>query len=155
MNLIYLFKEKSTNEIIYVGSSSRPSARMKEHIQTLKGDKQSNQKIYKYMNSKNLKFYIDVEVIWVDCADTVSEMRKKEEEYYFKYIDTVKNDRPGEYLLGKYSPKRRSVKCINDGMIFDTVTECAKYYGKVRTTIQNVLIKEQPYTNINDEHFFF
>ena len=33
MYIVYLFKEKETNEVIYVGSTSRPIVRLKEHKQ--------------------------------------------------------------------------------------------------------------------------
>ena len=79
MYLVYLFKEKKTGEIIYVGSSSRPSARLKEHGAQLRGDKQPC-KIHNYMNAKKLKLYKDVEVIWVDSANDKNEMLELETE---------------------------------------------------------------------------
>ena len=154
MYTIYLFKEKSNGEIIYVGSSARPSARLKEHNHQLSGSKPQNN-IHKYMNEKGLKLYKDVEVIWCDCADTKEEMWELEEQYYFKHMDTVKNDRPGEDRNGQYNPRRRKVKCLNDGMVFKTVSECASYYNKGRTTISNVLINEKPFTWINNEKYIF
>ena len=107
------------------------------------------------MNDNNLKFYKDVEVLWVDCADNEPEIRKLEEYYYFRYIETILNDRPGEDTKGKYNPRRRKVTCRNDGMVFETVSECARYYNKGRTTISNVLRNEKPYTIINREKYFF
>ena len=155
MYIIYLFKEKETGKVIYVGCSSRPSARMKEHIQAAEGRKRSNMAIYKYMNENDLEFYRDIEIVWVDCAETAEEGEAIEEQYYWKYADTVLNDRPGENRDGKYNPKRRAVKCLNDGNVFDTVTACAEFYGKGRTTINRVLAKETPYTWINNEKYHF
>lgn len=155
MYLVYLLKEKGTQNIIYVGSSSRPTERMKEHNQIINGKRQSNMKLYKYIKSKGLKLYKDIEVIWVDIAETKEQMHDLEEKYYYKYKDTIKNDRPAECRSGKYNPKRRKVKCINDNRIFATVTECANYYNKGRTTISNVLIGEKEYTIINGEKYKF
>lgn len=154
MYLVYLFKEKNSNEVIYVGSSARPAERMKEHIQALNGKKNINN-IHKYMIENDLRLYKDVEVIWVDSAEGKDGMLELEEKYYYKYFDTIKNERPAEDRTGKYNPRKRKVKCLNDGMVFKTVTECSKYYKKGRTTISNVLIKEKAYTYVNGEKYYF
>ncbi len=52
MYIVYLFKEKETNEVIYVGSTSRPIVRLKEHKQQLLGMKPQNA-IHRYMTEKN------------------------------------------------------------------------------------------------------
>ena len=67
MYTIYLFKEKNTGNIIYVGSSSRPAARMKEHLLSLNGKKKKTN-IHKYMLENNLRLFKDVEVIWADIG---------------------------------------------------------------------------------------
>ena len=139
MYLVYLLKEKRSENVIYVGSSARPSARMKEHIATLKGKKPSNQKLYAYMRDNELEFYKDVEVIWVDCGNDKYEALELEEKYYYIYEDTLLNDRPAENRTGSFNPKRRVVKCLDDGKVFNTVSECASYYGLKRTTLSNVL----------------
>ena len=154
MYMIYLFKEKLTGDIIYVGSSSRPAARLKEHNYQLQGLKKTNN-IHSYMNKNNLKLYKDVEVIWVDCADSKDEMWKLEEYYYFQHISTIKNERPAEDRKGAYNPRKRKIKCLNDGKIFRTVSECAIYYKKGRTTIGNVARGEKPYTWISDQKYKF
>ena len=155
MYLVYLFKEKKSDKIIYVGRSARPASRMKEHKLALEEVKPSNQQIYSYMRNNGLKFYKDVEIIWTDCADTKEEMYELEAKYYYKYIDTILNDRPADITKGKYNPRRRKVKCLNDGKMFNTVTECAKHYNKARTTISNILIGDKNYTLINGEKYYF
>lgn len=154
MYMVYLFREKATGEVIYVGSSARPMPRLKEHRQQLNGSKKPN-KIHQYMAEKNLELYQDVTVEFVYNAESREEMLEVEEEYYFRYIDTIKNERPAENRFGMYNPRKRRVICLNDGNRFKTVSECAKYYGKGRTTISNVLIQEKPYTWINDEKYVF
>lgn len=139
MYLVYLLKEKATDNVIYVGSSSRPCERMKEHLLALKGVKPSNQRIYSYMRENNLDFYKDVEIIWVDGANNRDEMLKLEAEYYELYKDTVLNDRPAEDRNGGFNPKRRAVKCLTDGREFKTVSECAKFYNMRRTTLSGIL----------------
>ncbi|KIP23794.1 GIY-YIG catalytic domain protein [Bacillus thuringiensis serovar morrisoni] len=154
MYLVYLFKEKSSGEIIYVGSTARPTARLKEHREQLEGRKRPN-RIHRYMRDEKLTLYKDVEVLWCDCARDKEEMLKLEEEYYYKYVKTIKNERPGENRKLFYNPRSRNVVCLNDGKEFRTVTECADHYKKGRTTISNVLIGEKPFTWINNKKHFF
>lgn len=69
MYIVYLFKEKETNEVIYVGSTSRPIVRLKEHKQQLLGMKPQNA-IHRYMTEKKLKLYDDVEVVFTkECRN--------------------------------------------------------------------------------------
>ena len=141
MYLVYLLKEKRTNKVLYVGSSARPSERMKEHRQAILGSKEELLKypLYKYIRENGFKLYKDIEVIWVDVADDRQSMYELEAEYYYKYEDTVLNDRPAEDREGKYNPKRRYVKCLTDGKEFKTVSECAKYYGVTRNRLSGIL----------------
>jgi len=141
MYLIYLFKEKSNNTVFYVGSSARPSARMKEHLLCLNGSKQNNQKVYSYMKERNLQFYKDVEVIWVDCAESRQEMYNLEAQYYYKYKETLTNDRPAENRNGQFNPKRRKVRCKSENKTFNSLIECAKHYNIPRTTLTGWLNK--------------
>lgn len=154
---IYLFREKESQKVIYVGSSARPMERIKEHIQVSEGRKESNQAIYKYMKSNNLELIKDVEIVWVERVGDKEEALKLEADYFYRYKETVLNDRPSEDRNGEYNPKRRKVKCLNDGKIFNTVTECALYYGKGRTTINNILkgYDNKRYTIINNEKYYF
>lgn len=144
MYLVYLLKEKSTGNVIYVGSSSRPAARMKEHLQMLRGRKKNNQKLYDYMRKHNLQLYKDVEVIWVDVAENREEMYKLEAEYYYRYEKTLTNDRPAEDRNGSFNPKRRKVRCKSENKIFDSILECCKYYKIPRTTFMRMLNQEYP-----------
>jgi len=150
MYLVYLFKEKKSGNIIYVGSSSRPSARMKEHCAALRGDK-PQQKIHQYMNKNNLEFYKDVDVIWCDVANDKNDMLKLEETYYFKYLDLgfLLNDRPGEDRSGNNNPKRRGVINKSDGKLFKTISEASKIYGIPRTTLSGYLNGRRKQPTIN------
>lgn len=139
MYLVYLFREKESGKVIYVGSSARPAARMKEHVATLEGRKPTNMKVYDYMRENNLELYKDVEVVWVDRADDDVSLRELEAEYYFKYEGTVLNDRPAEDRNGEHNPKRKGVRCLDDGKEFSSVLQCSKYYGIPRTTLTNHL----------------
>lgn len=144
MYLVYLLREKATNVVIYVGSTSRPACRIKEHILSLAGKKSKHQKIHSYMRERGLMFFKDVTVEWVDCANDRSEMYALEEKYFGLYKDTLLNDRPAENRFGGYNPKRRFVTCLDDGKTFDTISECAKHYGIKRTTLSNVLHGYKP-----------
>jgi len=155
MYVVYLFKEKKTGRVLYVGSSARPAERMKEHMQSLMGMK-ARTKVHEYMVENHLKLYRDVEVIWVDSGKDKNEMIALEEQYYYKYVDQgLLNERPGENRYGWYNPKRRKVRCLNDGKVFKTVTECSQYYHKGRTTIEKVLTGNTTHTWVNGEKYFF
>ena len=156
MYVVYLFREKKSGNVIYVGSSARPAERMKEHLQSLNGIK-PKMKIHNYMLNNGLKLYRDVEVVWVDCANNKAEMALLEEQYYYQYQATLLNDRPGENRYGWYNPKRRAIRCVNDGKVFNTISECGIYYGKARTTIQRTLSPDAdyPYTWVSGEKYYF
>ena len=154
MYIVYLFREKTTNSVIYGGSSARPIVRLKEHRQQLLGTKKQA-RIHRYMSEHNLKLYDDVSVEFVKECTNKEDMLKAEEIYYFKYIDTVLNERPGEDRNGSYNPRRRKVRCLNDGREFSTVSECALFYNKGRTTVSNVLNNEKPYTWVHNEKYYF
>ena len=156
---IYLFREKNTGKVIYVGSSARPMERIKEHIQCAEFRKKTkynnHQKIYLYLRDNNLKLIKDVEIVWVERVEDKEESLRLEAEYFHKYKDTVLNDRPAEEMDGSNNPKRKKVVCVNTGEVFDTVTECANYYGKGRSTITRVLQKVAKHTYVNDEKYYF
>lgn len=152
---VYLFRVKENGNVIYVGSSVRPMERIKEHIQCSEGRKETKQPIYKYMQENNFKLIDDVEIVWVERVDNREKALKLEADYYYRYIDTVLNTRPSEDRRGGNNPKRRKVKCINDGLVFNSITECANYYKKGRTTINNVLTKEKEFTWVNGEKYHF
>ena len=152
---VYLFREKKSEKVIYVGSSARPMERIKEHIQASEGRKKTNQPIYKYIADNNLKLIDDIEIVWVERVDNKEMALKLEADYFYKYKETVLNDRAAEDRTGSGNPKRRKVKCVNDGNIFETITECEKYYNKARTTINRVLSKEVEYTWVNNEKYTF
>jgi predicted GIY-YIG superfamily endonuclease len=154
MFIVYLFKEKKTETVIYVGSSARPAERMKEHIASIKGNKPRN-KIQRYMHSNGLELFKDVEVIWIDCAESRDEMISKEQEYYYKHVNTIMNERPGDNKSGWYNPRRRVIRCVNNGVEYRTVTECAELLNVGRTTLSDVLNNRKPHLNVNGEKLLF
>lgn len=156
MYLVYLFREKNTGHVIYVGSSARPAERLKEHQQALLGMKKQSS-IHQYMNSHNLKLYKDVIVEWVDSGEDKHEMVDLEEQYYSKYKPDgyLLNDRPGEDRGGHFNPRRRKVTCLNDGKIFSSVLEAAKYYDIPRTSVSNVAHGYRSYVTKNGTRYRF
>ena len=154
MYLVYLFREKSTGNVIYVGSSARPAERMKEHMRSLRGEANQTQ-IHKYILDKGLELYRDIEVVWCDYGKDKDEMIELEEKYYYKYEPTLHNDRPGENRYGWYNPKRRAVRCITDRKVYRTISECARHYGKGRTTLCRVLTGERDFTWVNGKKYKF
>ena len=154
---VYFFREKRTGKVIYVGSSSRPMERIKEHMQCYEGRKKNNQEIYKYLKHNNLELLKDVEIVFAERVKEKHKALELESEYFFKYKETLLNQRPAEERNGSFNPKRRRVQCINDGMFFETITECAKYYKKGRTTMTKILSSKtnKQYTYVNGEKFYF
>jgi predicted GIY-YIG superfamily endonuclease len=149
MYVVYLFREKKTGHIIYVGSSARPAERLKEHQQALDG-KKKQALIHRYMLQNNLKLYRDIEVIFCDSGKDKQEMIKLEEQYYYKYFSSaLKNERAGENKHGWYNPKRRPVRCLNDNKEFKTVLECSRFYNIRRQSIHDVLSNRQKCTYKN------
>lgn len=140
MYLVYLFQEKSTGNVIYVGSTSRMQARLKEHKRALTTGKGAS-RIHRYMNSKNLKLVNDVRIIWEYSTDNMEDMLKHEESEYYKWLPAgnLMNERPGEDRNGSNNPKARAVRCLNDGRVFKTISSAARYYGITRHGIDDVI----------------
>lgn len=156
MYLVYLFREKNSGDVIYVGSSSRPAARMKEHMAALRGEK-NMQAIHKYMIANKLELYKDVEVVWYDIAEDKGSMEKLEEDAYVKYVGTGKllNSHPGADVSGDNNPRRRGVVNEVDGKTFKTVLSASTYYGIPRTTFTHYLSgsRKQPTINGVQQNF--
>lgn len=154
MYIVYLFKEKLTNKIIYVGSTSRPIVRLKEHKQALNGIK-NRQKIHTYMINNNLKLYDDVIVEFVKECENKQEMLNEEEKLFYKYKDTLLNERPAENRKGQYNSTAKKVKCITDGNVFKSILQCSKFYHKSRSTISDCLNGRQNHIVINKRFYEF
>ncbi len=142
MYYIYLFREKETGNVIYVGSTMYISNRLNEHRRAFREEKHELP-IHTYMKGKNLKLFDDVEVCIVKELpnSTKEEVLKVEAEYYFKYKDTVKNTRPAEIRTGVYSTQSKPVICTNDEKTFVSIREASEFYGLNRVTIMNHLNK--------------
>lgn len=156
MYAVYLFQEKKTGNIIYVGSTSRWSARMKEHQRALRDGKGSGA-IHKYMNANNLRLVDDVRILWEATADNAEDMLKLEEKYYYKYLPQghLLNERPANDMRGGNNPKRRKTKCLNDGKLFETISEAARFYGIPRTSVDAVVHGRRSYTTHNGIKYIF
>ncbi len=139
---IYLFREKETNTVIYVGSTRQITERLNEHRRAFR-DKSHELPIHRYMRNNNLKLFEDVEVSIVAYLENVSkeEALKVEALYFYKYKDTLKNTRPAEVRTDEYSPRSKAVKCINDNKCFVSIRRASEYYGLNRNTIMSHLNK--------------
>lgn len=137
---IYLFREKQTGKVIYVGSTRAIGKRLNEHRRALREPKHMLP-IHVYMKEQNLKLFDDVEVCIVEFLQDVSREKalEVESEYFFKYRDTLKNVRPAEIRSGEYSVRNKAVRCLNDGKEFFSIRQAADYYGLNRVTIMNHL----------------
>lgn len=152
MYSIYKFVEKSTDKVIYVGSTARFSARMKEHGLAIIGSKPQS-KIHKYLAENNLQLYKDIEVIICDSATTKELAHELESNLFYLYQETLLNDRPAEIKFGEFNPKRRQIHCLESGRTFKTVLAASRYYNIPRTTIYKYL-DIKPYIK-NGKHLTF
>lgn len=137
---IYLFREKKTGKVIYVGSTKAIGKRLNEHRRAFREEGRMLP-IHVYMKEQGLKLFDDVEVCIVEFLQNVSKEDALEVEarYYFKYRDTLKNVRPAEIRNGEYSARNKAVKCLNDEKEFLSIRQAAEYYKLNRTTIMNHL----------------
>ena len=137
---IYLFREKKTQKVIYVGSCKNIGRRLNEHRRALREPKRENP-IHKYMRENDLKLFDDVEVAIVEYSNnmTRAEALELEAKYYYLYESTVKNKRPAENRTGIYATRNKPVKCLTDGKVFFSVRKAAEYYGVTRHTLMKHL----------------
>ena len=137
---IYLFRVKSSGEVIYVGSTKSIGKRLNEHRRAFR-EPAHELPIHAYMKQNNLELFHDVEVCIVEYLDdaTKEEALKIEADYYYKYQDTIKNTRPAEIRDVEFSPRNIAVMFISDGKEFVSIRQAAEYYGVNRVTIANHL----------------
>ena len=140
--VIYLFRVKKTQEVIYVGSTRNIGMRLNEHRRAFREPKHELP-IHKYMMENNLELFTDVEVAIVEYLSGVTRQAalEVEAEYYHRYKDTLKNTRPAEIRSGIYSVKNKPVRCLNDGQVFYSLRKAAEYYGITRYSLANHLNK--------------
>lgn len=133
---IYLFREKKTNLVIYVGSCKHIAKRLNEHRRAFKEPKRMLP-IHKYMKDNNLMIIDDVEFCVVEFFNNVDRdiVHQKEEEYFYKHQDTLKNTRPAENRKGVFCHKSKPIICLNDNKIFVSIREAQREYGIHRETI--------------------
>lgn len=133
---VYVFVEKSSDTPIYVGSSSRLSARLKEHVESIRGSRRK-QKIHAYMNLMGLELYRDVEVRIISAHPNIKEGQHAEAAYYYLHQETLQNDRPAENRFGEFNPKRKAVKCLETGEEFPSVLQAAAHYRTNRQKLNS------------------
>ena len=133
---IYLFRVKSTGEVIYVGSCIHIAERLNEHRRAFKEPKRVLP-IHQYMIDNGLELFRDVEVCIVEYfAETTKEKALEvEADYYYKYRPTLKNCRPAEIRGGEFGTRNKPVICLNDEQSFASVRLAALHYGLNRATL--------------------
>lgn len=139
---IYLFREKQTGSVIYVGSTRAIGKRLNEHRRAFREPKHELP-IHTYMKQNNLKLFDDVEVCIVEFLQGVPKEKalEVEAEYYYRYEKTLKNVRPAENRIGEFSARNKAVRCLNDGKEHLSIRQAAEFYGLNRVTIMNHLNK--------------
>ena len=141
--MVYLFREKATGTVIYVGSCKNFGARMNDHRRSLRDKGKRLAPIHQYMLDNNLRLFDDVEVavVWYGVDVTKEQALEKEAEYFYKYQDTVKNTRPAEIRDGEFGANRKAVRCVTDGKVYATMKMAAEAYGLHYVTISNHINK--------------
>lgn len=153
---IYLFEEKASHKIIYVGRTRYPMRRFLEHR---KDCKTSNIPLYTYMRKNNFELYRDINIIITEFI-TDEEMANTREQYYTqKFHDTVFNVHLGNDRSGKYSNRRKMIKCLTDGKVYDSIKEAKQVYPNLTnlsshlqygTRLKNGLVFQYVYGNNNN-----
>lgn len=134
---IYLFREKKSRKVIYVGRTRIPMRRFKEHEQALAT---STSPLYQYMRDNNLLFYRDIELVLVEFVDSGEADANEREQYYtLLYHDSVLNVHLGDDRSGQWSSRNRAVQCVTDGKIYRSVAEATAHYGI--TTLYDHLLR--------------
>ena len=120
-NVIYAYKKKSSNKIVYVGQTNNLSYRHKQHI---KYDPYNpNNREYNYPLSRGIRKYGEDEYELVILEDNLLQNQLNEREiYWIKFYDTYFNGY--NQSTGGSNP----VKPIFDDKLIDLVIEMLKDY---------------------------
>lgn len=123
MVTIYKITNKITGEM-YIGRTKRNlETRWKQHCND------ANSKMFCYKFQKAIKKYgkDNFVIEAIDFAETKDEADEKEI-YWIKFYNATEKGY-NVSLGGKMSAHRRKVKAVESGLVFDTMSEAAKYYG--------------------------
>lgn len=120
-NVIYAYKKKSSNKIVYVGQTNNLDYRHKQHI---KYDPYNpNNKEYNYPLSRGIRKYGENEYELIILEDNLLQSQLNEREiYWIKFYDTYFNGY--NQSTGGSNP----VKPIFDDKLIDLVIEMLKNY---------------------------
>ena len=88
-------------------------------------------------------------IVQIDCAATKEEADAKEV-YWISHCNAVEegyNISPG----GRNGGHRKKVKAVEDGLVFDTIVEAAKHYGRSHGAIRQVI--DKPHLTSAGQHW--
>lgn len=118
-NVIYAYKKKSSNKIVYVGQTNNLEYRHKQHIKY--DPYNANTKEYNYPLSRGIRKYGEDEYELIILEDDLLQSQLNEREiYWIKFYDTYYNGY--NQSLGGSNP----VKPIFDDKLIDLVIEMLK-----------------------------
>lgn len=140
---------KATNNIngmVYIGKTKRSvEARWKQHCRDV------NSRIACFKFQKAIKEFgaENFTVVQIDCASTKEEADAKEV-YWIRFYNSMEqgyNVSPG----GKAGGHRKKVKAVEDGLVFDTILDAAKHYGRSHGAIWQVV--DKPHLTSAGQHW--
>lgn len=135
---IYLFVEKKTDKVIYVGSTRHIGGRINDHRRGQR-DKTREQPIHEYLNKNNLTLIKDVAITIVDMTDTRESALKLESKYFEKYKSTIVNIWKAEKMSGEYSPIRQPLKKKGTDIYYESQRDAGRKLGVSRYQIQKMI----------------
>lgn len=133
--IIYKITNK-VNGMVYIGQTKNSiETRWKAHC----ADRKSKHACFKLQKAINEFGKAAFTVEQIDVATTKDEANEKEM-YWISFYDAIEkgyNTSPG----GKYGGNRKKVMSVEDGLVFDTMTEAAKHYNRAVHSIEQALKK--------------
>lgn len=143
---MYIYKvTNNINGKVYIGRTKNIDARWKNHCMTAKSGK------YCYKLHKAIRKFgpENFTVEQIDCSATKEEADAKEVYWIEKYnsMESGYNSSPG----GKAGGHRKKVMSVEDGLVFDTMVEAAKHYGRSHGAIWQVV--DKPHLTAAGKHW--
>ena len=143
-----MFIYKITNNIngmVYIGRTKCVYRRWREHCGFARRGK-TDCKLYDAIREYGPENFT---VTTIDHAVTKDEADEKEV-FWIKYYNAVEegyNTSPG----GRNGGHRRRVKAVEDGLVFDTMVEAAKHYGRAVGAIWQAV--DKPHLTAAGQHW--
>lgn len=130
VTFVYLFVERGSGKVFYVGTTRYVGRRMNEHRRDLKRNKYTP--LYVYMRDNDLELFRNVDVQLVELVRSRDEAAKLEAAYIERYKDTVVNVVKLDTRKYSTDPRYLKVRCVDTGEVFHAVSAACTKIGVSR-----------------------